>query len=131
MENQKQRKQLLPSVQGDTILPNRLRELSRRGVSGFTAAQGSPESHLDAPAYIEEHPNISTQYFKKLTGTDEIWEVRARHAGNNIRLLGFHDGPKLIILCNGLPKKSRKIPIHEIKLAENRRRRYLERKNNE
>lgn len=30
---------------------------------------------------IEELPTIPRQYFKKLTGTDDIWEVRVQYGG--------------------------------------------------
>ncbi len=41
---------------------------------------------------IEETENIPAQYFKKLVGTDGIWEVRVQVSGNIFRLLGFLDG---------------------------------------
>jgi phage-related protein len=43
-------------------------------------------------------------------------------------LLGFFDGDDLIILTNGFVKKSQKTPQNEIKLAEKRKKDYLDRK---
>lgn len=77
---------------------------------------------------IEELPTIPTQYFKKLSGTDDIWEVRVQYAGNTYRLLGFFLDGKLIILTNGFAKKSQKAPVTEIRLAEKRKRDYLNRR---
>jgi phage-related protein len=70
---------------------------------------------------------VPAQYFKKLPGTDEIWEVRAQHGGDTFRLLGFFDGPGLLILTHGLTKKSQKLPRREIERARERRRDYLSR----
>ena len=38
---------------------------------------------------IEEVPKIPKQYFKKLTNTNDIWEVRISIGGNIFRILGF------------------------------------------
>lgn len=72
---------------------------------------------------------VPAQYLKKLAGTDEIWEVRAEYGGDTFRLLGFFDGPRLVVLAHGFVKKTDKVPQKEIKQAEERRRDYLNRKN--
>ncbi len=77
---------------------------------------------------IEELDTIPVQYFKKLTNTDGLWEVRAQ-AGNDIfRLLGFMDGDSSVVLTHGFQKKTQKTPNKEIQLAEARKRDYLNRK---
>ena len=77
---------------------------------------------------VKELPIVPKQYLKKLEGTEEVWEVRAEFGGNAFRLLGFWDEGQLIILTNALAKKSQKTPGREIKLAEQRRSDYLNRK---
>ncbi len=77
---------------------------------------------------IEELDNIPAQYFKKLVGTDNIWEVRVQVSGNIFRLLGFIDGNNLIILNHGFQKKTKKTPLKEIKTAEKRKKDYLSRR---
>lgn len=72
-------------------------------------------------------PPISTKYFKKLAGTEHIWEVRLQLARIELRLLGFMDGSKLI-LTNGFKKKSGKTPPQEIEVAVYHRKRYYLRK---
>ena len=73
---------------------------------------------------------VSTEYLKKLQGTDGIWEVRV-HIGNDaLRLFGFFDGNDLIVLTNGFLKKTDKVPQKEIILAEERKKDYLWRKRN-
>jgi len=76
---------------------------------------------------VEELERVPEQYLKKLTGTEGLWEVRAQHGGDTFRLLGFFDGPRLVVLVSGFAKKSEKTPRQEIALAEERRREYLSR----
>jgi len=68
------------------------------------------------------------QYFKKLVGTDELWEVRAQMGGNNYRLLGFFENSRLLILTNGFAKKQQKTHTKEIQLARQRRAEHLQRR---
>ena len=70
---------------------------------------------------------IPKQYFKKLTNSDDIWEVRIRYGNKNFRLLGFFYKSNLIILTNAFVKKSQKTPRKEIKLAVERKREYIKR----
>jgi phage-related protein len=80
---------------------------------------------------IERAEAILPSLFKKLAGTGGLWEVRVQHAGDTFRLLGFLDGPRLVVLVSGFAKKTRKVPVAEISLAQERRREYERRKGNE
>jgi len=77
---------------------------------------------------IEELDVIPAQYFKKLVGSDGLWEVRVRVGKDIFRLLGFIDEGKLIILNHGFQKKTQKIPKKEIRVAEARKKDYLRRR---
>ena len=77
---------------------------------------------------IEELRFVPKQYFKKLEGTDEIWEVRIDVGSDTFRLLGFFDKGSLVILTNGFVKKTQKTPASEIALAEGRKKDYRNRK---
>ncbi len=77
---------------------------------------------------VEEMERVPAQYLKKLTGTEDLREVRAQHSGDTFRLLGFFDGPRLVVLVSGFAKKTAKVPRQELALAEERRRDYLSRK---
>jgi len=77
---------------------------------------------------IAELETVPKQYFKKLTNTDDIWEVRIQFGGNIFRLLGFIEEEKLIILNHAFQKKTQKTPIKEIKLSEQRKSDYQSRK---
>lgn len=70
---------------------------------------------------------VPKQYFKKLDGTDDIWEVRTEFGSDTFRLLGFFDMGSLVILTNGFAKKTQKTPPNEIALAERRKSEYLSR----
>ena len=107
-------------------------------ISFYRTASGKcpVEEHLDSLSdkqatkiawvlkLIRELDHISSKYLKKLVNTNDIWEVRVAVGGNTFHLLGFFDGPELIILTNSFQKKSRKTPAKEIRLAEKRKRDY-------
>ncbi len=76
---------------------------------------------------VETLEIVPIQYFKKLDGTDEIWEVRVDFGGGTFRLLGFFDRGNLIILTNGFAKKTQKLPASEINLAKQRKTDYQNR----
>lgn len=80
---------------------------------------------------VRETDPVPTQYLKKLTNSDDIWEIRATLGNNTFRLLGFFDHSKLIILTNGFAKKSQKVPKQEIILAEQRKQDYYRRKSHD
>lgn len=77
---------------------------------------------------IRELDQIPTRYFKKLVNTDGIWEARIDFGKDTFRLLGFLRGKQLIMLTNSFQKKSQKIPLKEIRLAEKRKKEYLSRR---
>ena len=79
---------------------------------------------------IRESDKIPAQYFKKLSNTDDIGEVRASHGNNSFRLLGFWYNDEFIVLTNGFSKKTQKTPKKEIALSEKRKINYLRRCDN-
>lgn len=76
---------------------------------------------------VEELDLVPTTYLKKLVSTDDIWEVRVQVGGNIFRLLGFFDHDNLVILNHDFQKKTQKTPLKEIKIAESRKKDYLQR----
>jgi phage-related protein len=74
---------------------------------------------------IEEMEQVSTKYYKHLTNTDGIIEVRVQVAKNHFRLLGFEHNGKFVVLTNGFKKKDQKVPKSEIELAQQRKKEYL------
>lgn len=76
---------------------------------------------------IKEHDRVPKSYFKKLEGTDNIWEVRVKVASSIYRLFSFWDQGNLIVLTHGIIKKTQKTPQREIKLAGQYRKDYFRR----
>lgn len=76
---------------------------------------------------VETLEVVPIKYFKKLEGTNGIWEVRIDFGSDTFRLLGFMDKGNLVILTNGFAKKSQKTPAAEIELAQQRRKDHLNR----
>ena len=77
---------------------------------------------------VQQLQIVPAQYFKKLVGTEYIWEVRVQIGGNIFRILGFMDRDNSLVLTNGFTKKSQKTPQQEIALAEQRRHDYYQRR---
>lgn len=77
---------------------------------------------------VEELDIVPSQYFKKLENTDSLWEIRVVLGSNIFRFLGFFYGSNLVVLTHGFQKKTQKTPRQAIKVAEDRKRDYLERR---
>lgn len=74
---------------------------------------------------VEDLPVVPKDYFKKMKGTDDLWEVRVQSGSKPFRLLGFFDGTELVVLNHVFFKKTKKTPKKEIKTAEQRKKDYL------
>ena len=68
--------------------------------------------------------------FRKLDGSDDIWEFRTLYNGIQYRLLAFWDkmANRIVVVTHGFVKKSWKVPKKEIARAEALRRLYYEQK---
>lgn len=68
--------------------------------------------------------------FKKLDGSDDIWEFRTLYNGMQYRLLAFWDieEKRLVVATHGFVKKTWKVPSKEIARAEALRKKYYESK---
>lgn len=78
---------------------------------------------------VRELTIVHKQYFKKLVGTDDIWEVRVDSGNETFRILGFMDKGNFVVLTNGFAKKTEKTPSREIRVAEQRKKDYETRRN--
>lgn len=76
---------------------------------------------------VDELDLVPGQYFKKLVGSEDIWEVRIQVGGNIFRVLGFLDGAEWVMLNHAFQKKTQKTPPREIRIAEKRKRDYFAR----
>jgi len=78
---------------------------------------------------IEELPRVHSKFLEKMSGSDDLWEVRVEFGGEIFRLFGWLDAGRLV-LGHGFQKKSQKTPRREIETAERRKTDYFERKAN-
>jgi phage-related protein len=77
---------------------------------------------------VRELNPVPAQYLQKMSGTNDLWEVRVSHAGNIFRLLGFVTTERTMILVHGFTKKTQKTPPQEMTTAETRKKEYEARK---
>jgi phage-related protein len=77
---------------------------------------------------LETVTNVPEKYFKYLTNTDGIYEIRVEFESNIYRFFAFFDKGKLIIAINGFQKKTKKIPKSEIEKAKRIKKQYLDEK---
>src|SRR3990170_2044480 len=77
---------------------------------------------------LEDLDVIPVTYFKKLTGTNEIWECRIQFGSNAYRLFCFFADGDVVVLTHGFAKKTQKTPKNEIERAEAYRLDFLRRK---
>ena len=76
---------------------------------------------------MEEMEIVPSSYFKKLEGTEDIWECRIQFGSDAYRIFCFFLD-NLVVLTHGFVKKSQKTPPHEIERAEAYRRGFLRRR---
>lgn len=75
---------------------------------------------------ISTQQRIPEKFFKHLTGSDGIFEVRVEVGSDIFRVFSFFDKGKIVVLVNGFQKKTQKKPKSEIKMAEKLKAEYLE-----
>lgn len=75
---------------------------------------------------ISTQDRIPEKFFKHITNSDGIFEVRVEVGSDIFRVFSFFDKGNLVILVNGFQKKTQKTPKAEIKLAEKLKKEYLE-----
>jgi phage-related protein len=66
---------------------------------------------------IQVTRQVPEKYFKHLSGTKGLYEVRVEAAGNIYRIFSFFDRGNLVILGNAFQKKSQKTPRQELEKA--------------
>ena len=77
---------------------------------------------LQLIATIERVPE---KYFKHITDSTGIYEVRVEFGSDIYRVLSFFDKGNLVILLNGFQKKTQKVLKKEIELAEKLKKKYF------
>ncbi len=68
---------------------------------------------------------IPVNYFKHISGTSGLYEIRIESGSSIFRIFSFFDKGNIIVVANGFQKKSQKTPRNEIKLAEKLKKEYF------
>ena len=76
---------------------------------------------------LEDMDIVPVSYFKKLAGTEDIWECRIQFGSNAYRIFCFFIDNS-VVLTHGFIKKSQRTPTHEIERAAAYRRDFLRRR---
>jgi phage-related protein len=74
---------------------------------------------------IATHEHVPEKYFKHLTGTTGLFEVRVEVGSDIYRVFSFFDEGRMILLVNGFQKKTQKAPKKEIEIAEKLKKQYF------
>ena len=77
---------------------------------------------------IRFEKQIPEKFFKKVSGSDGIYEIRVLTTFSSIRILCFFDDGDIIVLTNCYQKNKQRIPVREIKLAEKIKKDYFDEK---
>lgn len=78
---------------------------------------------------LQQLARVPKKFFKHITGSDGLYEIRIEYRSNHYRILCFFDEGNLIILVNSFQKKTMKIPMRELKLAGKLKKQYFDEKN--
>jgi phage-related protein len=73
---------------------------------------------------IETQNKIPASYLKHLEGTEGIYEIRVQYGNDIFRIFCFFDEGKIVVLANGIQKKTNKTPIREIEKAVRIKKEY-------
>ncbi|MDD1762351.1 MAG: type II toxin-antitoxin system RelE/ParE family toxin [Methanothrix sp.] len=108
-------------------------EQGRKPVEDFLDSLSSKQAQKATwvMSLIEDLPVVPKRFFKKMIGTEDIWEIRIEYDLNIFRILGFFDGAIFFVAAHAFQKKSQKVPMQEIRIAEERKREYFRRKRHE
>lgn len=81
--------------------------------------------------YIMTLEQIPEKYLKSIAGVQGLFEIRVEVSGNIYRIFCCMDEGSLVILFNGLQKKTQKTPSGEIERAKRIMNEYFFDKENE
>ncbi|MFH1052509.1 MAG: type II toxin-antitoxin system RelE/ParE family toxin [bacterium] len=77
---------------------------------------------------LRDLERVPEKYFKHISGTEGLYEVRIQVGTNIFRIFSFFDSGKIVILINGFKKKTMRTPKKEIELASKIMKEYFNEK---
>jgi phage-related protein len=78
---------------------------------------------------IKQVDRVSEKFLAPMTGYEGLFEIRVQYQSNIYRIFCCFDEGKLIILFNGIQKKTQKTPKNEIEKAVRLMKEYFQSKN--
>ena len=66
---------------------------------------------------VEDLQRVPETYLKHIEKTDGLYEIRVQSGSDIFRIFCFFDQGQLVVLANGLQKKTQKTPKKEIEMA--------------
>ncbi len=78
---------------------------------------------------IKHVDRVPQKFLKHVEGTEGLFEIRIEYQSNIYRVFCCFDGGNLVVLFNGLQKKSPKTPKNEITKALKLKKEYFNDKN--
>lgn len=79
---------------------------------------------------IKQAERIPVKFFKKLTGTKSLFEIRVEYKSDIYRTFCCLEEGKVVVLFNSFHKKSSKTPKNQIEKALKLQKEYYEERNN-
>jgi len=77
---------------------------------------------------LETVEHVPEKYFKHLSGTEGLYEIRVEFESNIYRIFSFFDAGKLIVAITGFQKKTNQTPKSEIDKALKIKKQYFNEK---
>ena len=77
---------------------------------------------------IMQAEQIPKKFFKKITDSKNLYEIRVESQSNIYRTFCCFDGNNLVILFNSFQKKSQKTPKKELQKADKLKNKYFNEK---
>ncbi len=67
---------------------------------------------------------LGMPHIRKMSGTDDLWELRIKHSSNYFRIFYFYFKDNKFVLLHGIRKTTSKTPARDISIAHNRKKKY-------
>ena len=80
---------------------------------------------------VRTEENIPVRFFKHLEDVKGLYEIRIEYESNIYRIFCCLDKGKIVVLFNGIQKKSRRTPLKDIQLAARIMKEYFKEKKGE
>ena len=75
---------------------------------------------------VEDLEQIPETYFKHLSGSDDLYEIRVQVGSDIFRIFCFFDKGNVVVIGHGFTKKSQKTPKAELDRAHTIKAEYYE-----